>query len=172
MRQALVKVLGCVVDRSAYTLPQKTANAGDIMSSLIAPASHKLCQERDERHTFSLAGLNSSGQFSLFTPTRKVNPWMLAAPEGVAECRVEITITSTAAGWPLHQFSRKISAGWLLEPEISDRTSFWGVSAADCAAGKRVSLGALCHGYGPHFLPMLTHLMVTYGVCHLLTIVK
>ena len=63
----LEKVVGYVVGRSAGTLPQKMASAGDIMNSLLAPASQRLCHQWDERHTFSLASLIVNGHFSLFT---------------------------------------------------------------------------------------------------------
>ena len=126
----LEKVSGCVVGRSASMLPQKVANEGDIVNSLLAPASQGLCHQQDERYTFSLASLIVNNQFFMFFHLQG-DPFCVGCPELVVDCRVEITVTSREAGRPLHQFSKKISSGRLLEPEISDGASFWGARAAD-----------------------------------------
>ena len=41
------------------------------------------------------------------SPTLRACPWVLAAPARVRDCRVEIAVTSRAAGRPLHQLGRK-----------------------------------------------------------------
>ena len=96
---------------------------------------------------------------------------MLASPVQVADCRVEITVTSRAAGWPRHQFGRKISAGRLLEPGIRDGTSFQG------GQGSRLNYKeeGILNGIMPIDevpFPAATDLMVTHRVCHLLTFTK
>ena len=51
---------------------------------------------------------------------------------------------SKAAGRPLHQLGRNMSAGRDLMPGIRVGTSFRGASAADWAGEKRASRIALC----------------------------
>ena len=63
----LEEVANCVIDGNAGTLAPKTADAGDIMNSLLAPASQSLCHQWNVGHTLSLASLIVSGHFSLFT---------------------------------------------------------------------------------------------------------
>ena len=50
-----------------------------------------------------------------------------------------MTVTSRAAGWPLCQLGRKMSAGRLRVPGIKDGTSFLGAKAADWAAENTAS---------------------------------
>ena len=57
---------------------------------------------------------------------------------------MEITVTSKAAGRPLHQLGRNMSAGRDLVPGIRVGTSFRGASAADWAAEKRASRMLSC----------------------------
>ena len=69
---------------------------------------------------------------------------------------MEITVTSRAARRPLHQLGRKMSAGRLLVPRISDGTSFLGARAADCAVAKRVFLRQSCLWIQSPFPPQPT----------------
>ena len=80
----------------------------------------------------------------LSSPTCRACPGLVAAAESVSCCSGDITWTSRAAGRPLFQLGRKMSAGRLQELGIREETSFLGARAADWAAENRASRMESC----------------------------